>query len=69
MQQLTDYWFDNYRSEGVASHFWSTVKLDLYGLQFYYAHVLRKPWVAPGYPACPIQGAGLCTPELRTTNA
>jgi integrase/recombinase XerD len=38
----------NYRSELVASHSWSTVKLDLYGLQFYYAHVLRKPWVAPG---------------------
>lgn len=41
--QLTDYF-----SERVASHSWSTVKLDLYGLQFYYAHVLRKPWVAPG---------------------
>ena len=27
---------------------WSTVKLDLYGLKFYYEHVLRKPWVAPG---------------------
>jgi integrase/recombinase XerD len=43
LQQLTDYF-----SELVASHSWSTVKLDLYGLQFYYAHVLRKPWVAPG---------------------
>ena len=42
-QQLTDYF-----SELVASHSWSTVKLDWYGLQFYYAHVLRKPWVAPG---------------------
>ena len=41
--QLTDYF-----SELVASHSWSTVKLNLYGLQFYYAHVLRKPWVAPG---------------------
>ena len=41
--QLTDYF-----SELVASHSWSTVKVDLYGLQFYYAHVLRKPWVAPG---------------------
>ena len=40
--QLTDYF-----TELVASHFWSTVKLDLYGLQFYYAHVLRKPWAAP----------------------
>ena len=42
-QQLTDYF-----SELVASHSWSTVKLDLYGLKFYYEYVLRKPWVAPG---------------------
>jgi len=42
-QQLTDYFTDL-----VASHSWSTVKLDLYGLKFYYAHVLRQPWVAPG---------------------
>jgi site-specific recombinase XerD len=42
-QQLTDYF-----TELVASHSWSTVKLDLYGLKFYYTHVLRKPWIAPG---------------------
>ena len=42
-QQLTDYF-----TELVSSHSWSSVKLDLYGLQFYYAHVLGKPWVAPG---------------------
>lgn len=42
-QQLTDFF-----TELLASHSWSTVKLDLYGLQFYYKHVLRKPWVAPG---------------------
>ena len=42
-QQLTDYFTDL-----VASHSWSAVKLDLYGLKFYYEHVLRKPWVAPG---------------------
>jgi len=41
--QLTDYF-----SELLGTHSWSTVKLDLYGLKFYYAHVLRKPWVAPG---------------------
>jgi len=41
--QLTDYF-----SDLVASHSWSTVKLDLYGLKFYYAHVLRQPWIAPG---------------------
>jgi site-specific recombinase XerD len=42
-QQLADYFTDL-----VASHSWSSVKLDLYGLKFYTAHVLRKPWVAPG---------------------
>jgi site-specific recombinase XerD len=42
-QQLTDYFTDL-----LASHSWSTVKLDLYGLKFYYEHVLRQPWVAPG---------------------
>jgi site-specific recombinase XerD len=41
--QLTDYFTDL-----IASHSWTTVKLDLYGLKFYYAHVLKKSWVAPG---------------------
>lgn len=41
-QQLTDYFTDL-----LESHSWSSVKLDLYGLKFYYTHVLRKPWVAP----------------------
>lgn len=40
--QLTDYFTDL-----LASHSWSSVKLDLYGLKFYYTHVLHKPWVAP----------------------
>ena len=39
--QLTDYFTDL-----LASHSWSTVKLDLYGLKFYYTPVLRKPWGA-----------------------
>lgn len=39
-QQLIDYFTDL-----LDSHSWSTIKLDLYGLKFYYAHVLRKPWV------------------------
>jgi integrase/recombinase XerD len=39
-QQLTDYF-----SDLLASHSWSAVKLDLYGLKFYYTHVLDKPWV------------------------
>jgi integrase/recombinase XerD len=28
----------------IASHSWSTVKVDRCGLQFFYEHVLRKPW-------------------------
>jgi integrase/recombinase XerD len=42
-QQLLDYF-----TELVASHSWSSVKLDLYGLKFYYEHVLRRPWAMPG---------------------
>ena len=42
-QQMTDHF-----TALLASHSWSAVKLDLYGLKFYYTHVLRKPWVAPG---------------------
>jgi len=38
-QQLIDYFTDL-----LESHSWSAVKLDLYGLKFYYAHVLHKPW-------------------------
>ncbi len=38
-QQLTDYFTDR-----LGTHSWSAVKLDLYGLKFYYAHVLHKPW-------------------------
>jgi integrase/recombinase XerD len=38
-EQLTDYF-----SDLLESHSWSAVKLDLYGLKFYYAHVLHKPW-------------------------
>jgi integrase len=37
---LRDYFCDL-----LETHSWSSVKLDLYGLKFFYAHVLRKPWV------------------------
>jgi site-specific recombinase XerD len=37
--QLTDYFTDL-----LESHSWSAVKLDLYGLKFYYTHVLHKHW-------------------------
>lgn len=42
-QQLTDYF-----SDLLDSHSWSAVKLDLYGLKFFYTHVLHKPWVNVG---------------------
>ena len=38
-QQLTDYFTDL-----LGSHSWSAVKLDLYGLKFFYTHVLDKSW-------------------------
>ncbi len=38
-QQLIDYFTDL-----LESHSWSAVKLDLYGLKFFYTHVLHKPW-------------------------
>ena len=37
--QLLDYFHDL-----LQSHSWSTVKLDLYGLQFFYSNVLQKTW-------------------------
>lgn len=39
--QLTDYF-----SELIASHSWSTVRHRWYGLKFFYAHVLHKPFPA-----------------------
>jgi len=39
-QQLADYF-----SDLLSTHSWSAVKLDLYGLKFYYTHVLGKSWV------------------------
>jgi integrase/recombinase XerD len=42
-EQLTEYlsWL-------LAKWSWSTLKHDLYGLQFYYQHVLGKPWPGTG---------------------
>lgn len=37
--QLLDYF-----SSLLKTHSWSTLKLDLYGLKFFYQHVLQKPW-------------------------
>lgn len=38
-QQLADYFTDL-----LSTHSWSSVKLDLYGLKFFYQHVLNKPF-------------------------
>jgi len=38
-EQLLDYF-----SELLSSHSWSAVKLDLYGLKFFYTNVLKKTW-------------------------
>lgn len=38
--QLLDYFHDR-----LNSHSWSAVKRDLYGLKFFYTHVLNKPWL------------------------
>ena len=34
----------NYFYEFLDSHSWSAVKLDLYGLKFFYTNVLKKTW-------------------------
>ncbi|MBX3124695.1 MAG: site-specific integrase [Nitrospira sp.] len=51
--QLTEQDFADYFTELTESHSWSTVKLDFYGLRFFYEHVLRQPWVAPGLVKAP----------------
>ncbi|MBL4775241.1 MAG: phage integrase N-terminal SAM-like domain-containing protein [Mariprofundus sp.] len=38
-QQLADYFIDR-----LGTHLWSAVKLDLYGLKFFYRYVLKQPW-------------------------
>ena len=38
-QQLVDYFFHLQKRLS-----WSAVKLDLYGLKFFYQHVLHRPW-------------------------
>lgn len=45
---LTEAQLVEYFTDLGESHSWSAVKLDLYGLKFYYEQVLKKPWVAPG---------------------
>ncbi len=49
-----DFQMDNLSQDQLLDYFhslierlsWSAVKLDLYGLKFFYTHVLNKPWTA-----------------------
>ena len=45
LDDLSELQLLNYFHQLLGTHSWTTVKLDLYGLKFYYAHVLHKPWV------------------------
>ena len=42
--RLNQHHLRDYFSSLVHSHSWSTVKLDRNGLQFFYRHILNKPW-------------------------
>jgi len=46
IESLTELQLLDYFTDLLSTHSWSAVKLDLYGLKFFYTHVLRKPWVA-----------------------
>lgn len=59
-QQLADYF-----SQRLTSHSWSAVKLDMYGLRFYYEHVLSKPWPASGLVKPP---KSVRLPDILTTD-
>lgn len=43
--RLSEEQLTNYFSDLLTTHSWSAVKLDLYGLKFFYQHVLHKPWL------------------------
>lgn len=43
-EELTPEQLQDYLSQLVDSHSWSTVKIDRLGLQFYWRHILKKDW-------------------------
>ncbi len=47
IDDLTESELLDYFTDLVSSHSWSSVKLDWYGLKFYYEHVLQRPCVTP----------------------
>lgn len=44
LHDLSEQQLLNYFTDLLGTHSWSAVKLDLYGLKFFYQHVLHKPW-------------------------
>lgn len=44
IDDLTEAQLLAYFTDLLDSHSWSAVKLDMYGLKFYYTHVLHKRW-------------------------
>jgi integrase/recombinase XerD len=44
IERLTEPQLLDYFADLLQTHSWTTVKLDLYGLKFFYTHVLKKPW-------------------------
>jgi site-specific recombinase XerD len=44
LDELSEAQLLDYFTTMLETHSWSSVKLDLYGLKFYYQHVLHKPW-------------------------
>lgn len=47
IDKLTEAQLTEYFSDLKQTHSWTTIKHALYGLKFYYAHVLKKAWPAP----------------------
>ncbi len=45
VDDLSEQQLIEYCSHLLTTHSWSAVKLDLYGLKFFYQYVLHKPWV------------------------
>ena len=44
IDNLTDDQLLDYFTEVVEHYSWSTLKLDIHGLKFFYEHVLQRPW-------------------------
>ena len=53
IDELTGEQLSCYFSDLLATHSWSSVKLDLYGYKFYTQHVLGKPWGMPALIKAP----------------